>query len=253
MTGPGWLLIRHRDHGFRSARSCASRDGGPSSGPPGSGPLPGAGLPRPRKFDRADAIPASSPPMVASRCPASASQSISPGSLPLRYCSVALSAMNNSWREFGARPLCRLKHESVEWLVLNVEANVGVDFTALEALDEVREEFARHGPIFALARLASGGSNPAGRASSGGHCASGSSAPHRFCAFLMRGAIPTTSPAGLRPHATVLSLVSRVGVLSVDRGWAQGFAGGRGGDGAPRRGATVASRRCSGCGRPRRR
>jgi sulfate permease, SulP family len=39
------------------------------------------------------------------------------------------------------------------WFVLNVEANVEVDFTALEALDQVRDELARDGTILALARV----------------------------------------------------------------------------------------------------
>jgi sulfate permease, SulP family len=39
------------------------------------------------------------------------------------------------------------------WFVLNVEANVEVDFTALEALDQVRNELARDGTILALARV----------------------------------------------------------------------------------------------------
>jgi MFS superfamily sulfate permease-like transporter len=37
--------------------------------------------------------------------------------------------------------------------VLNVEANVEVDFTALEAMDAVREEITRRGAVFALARV----------------------------------------------------------------------------------------------------
>jgi MFS superfamily sulfate permease-like transporter len=37
--------------------------------------------------------------------------------------------------------------------VLNVEANVEVDYTALEALDQVRDELAREGTILALARV----------------------------------------------------------------------------------------------------
>jgi high affinity sulfate transporter 1 len=41
----------------------------------------------------------------------------------------------------------------VRWFVLNVEANVEVDFTALEALDAVREEITRQGAVFALARV----------------------------------------------------------------------------------------------------
>lgn len=41
----------------------------------------------------------------------------------------------------------------VRWFVLNVEANVEVDFTGLEAVDAVREELARAGTVFALARV----------------------------------------------------------------------------------------------------
>ena len=39
------------------------------------------------------------------------------------------------------------------WFVLNVEANVEVDFTALEALDQLRDELARDGTTLALARV----------------------------------------------------------------------------------------------------
>jgi sulfate permease, SulP family len=41
----------------------------------------------------------------------------------------------------------------LRWFVLNVEANVEVDFTALEALDAVREAIVRQGAVFALARV----------------------------------------------------------------------------------------------------
>ena len=41
----------------------------------------------------------------------------------------------------------------VRWFVLNVEANVEVDFTALEAVDAVREEITSRGGTFALARV----------------------------------------------------------------------------------------------------
>ena len=39
------------------------------------------------------------------------------------------------------------------WFVLNVEANVEVDFTALEAVDALREELTSAGTVFALARV----------------------------------------------------------------------------------------------------
>jgi sulfate permease, SulP family len=41
----------------------------------------------------------------------------------------------------------------VRWFVLNVEANVEVDFTALEAVEAVRAELTRVGTVFALARV----------------------------------------------------------------------------------------------------
>jgi sulfate permease, SulP family len=42
---------------------------------------------------------------------------------------------------------------TLRWFVLNVEANVEVDFTALEAVDQVREELTRRGAVFAMARV----------------------------------------------------------------------------------------------------
>ena len=42
---------------------------------------------------------------------------------------------------------------SVRWFVLNVEANIEVDFTALEAVDALREQLTSAGTIFALARV----------------------------------------------------------------------------------------------------
>jgi high affinity sulfate transporter 1 len=41
----------------------------------------------------------------------------------------------------------------LRWFVLNVEANVEVDFTALEAMDAIRDEITRRGTVFALARV----------------------------------------------------------------------------------------------------
>ncbi|HEX7994725.1 MAG TPA: sulfate permease [Streptosporangiaceae bacterium] len=43
--------------------------------------------------------------------------------------------------------------EQLRWFVLNVEANVEVDFTALEAMDDLRSEIADRGAVFALARV----------------------------------------------------------------------------------------------------
>jgi SulP family sulfate permease len=41
----------------------------------------------------------------------------------------------------------------VDWFVLNAEANVEVDLTALDALDQLREELSRKGIMFAMARV----------------------------------------------------------------------------------------------------
>jgi MFS superfamily sulfate permease-like transporter len=41
----------------------------------------------------------------------------------------------------------------LRWFVLNVEANVEVDFTALEAMDALREDITDRGAVFALARV----------------------------------------------------------------------------------------------------
>ena len=41
----------------------------------------------------------------------------------------------------------------VEWFVLNAEANVEVDLTALDALEQLRAELTRRGIVFAMARV----------------------------------------------------------------------------------------------------
>jgi MFS superfamily sulfate permease-like transporter len=41
----------------------------------------------------------------------------------------------------------------LRWFVLNVEANVEVDFTALEAVEALREDIIGRGAVFALARV----------------------------------------------------------------------------------------------------
>jgi SulP family sulfate permease len=57
-------------------------------------------------------------------------------------------------QDFRRRALAATQRDPpARWFVLNVEANVEVDFTALEALDSVREELTRAGTVFALARV----------------------------------------------------------------------------------------------------
>lgn len=41
----------------------------------------------------------------------------------------------------------------MRWFVLNAEANVEVDITALDAVDELRRELAHRDVVFALARV----------------------------------------------------------------------------------------------------
>jgi high affinity sulfate transporter 1 len=58
--------------------------------------------------------------------------------------------------DFRRRALVAADHDgqpACRWFVLNVEANVQVDFTGLEAVDEVREELTRAGAVFAMARV----------------------------------------------------------------------------------------------------
>jgi MFS superfamily sulfate permease-like transporter len=57
--------------------------------------------------------------------------------------------------DFHRRALAaaRQQPEPLRWFVLNVKANVEVDFTALEALDTIREEVTGQGAVFALARV----------------------------------------------------------------------------------------------------
>ncbi len=60
---------------------------------------------------------------------------------------VGLSVAELLWR------VGRPHAEPARWFVLNTEANVEVDFTALEAVDAVRAELAGRGTVFALARV----------------------------------------------------------------------------------------------------
>jgi sulfate permease, SulP family len=55
--------------------------------------------------------------------------------------------------DFRRRALAAARSvDPLRWFVLNVEANVEVDFTALEAVDSVHDELTRDGAVFALAR-----------------------------------------------------------------------------------------------------
>jgi MFS superfamily sulfate permease-like transporter len=58
-------------------------------------------------------------------------------------------------RDFKLRALAAAteRGEQLRWFVLNVEANVELDITALDAVEEVRAELTGRGIVFAVARL----------------------------------------------------------------------------------------------------
>ncbi|MDW8807238.1 sulfate permease [Streptomyces scabiei] len=75
-----------------------------------------------------------------------------PGLLVYRYDSPLFFA---NAEDFLRRALAAVDDQTdeVHWFVLNTEANVEVDITALDAVDELRRELARRGIVFALARV----------------------------------------------------------------------------------------------------
>jgi sulfate permease, SulP family len=75
-----------------------------------------------------------------------------PGLVVYRYDAPLFFANAEDFRRRALAAADR-QQEPVRWFVLNVEANVEVDFTALEALDAIRREIIRKGGVFALARV----------------------------------------------------------------------------------------------------
>ncbi|QUC60461.1 sulfate permease [Streptomyces sp. A2-16] len=75
-----------------------------------------------------------------------------PGLLVYRYDSPLFFA---NAEDFRRRALAAVDEQSdpVRWFVLNAEANVEVDITALDAVDDLRRELGRRGVVFALARV----------------------------------------------------------------------------------------------------
>ncbi|MDX3745811.1 sulfate permease [Streptomyces sp. AK08-02] len=75
-----------------------------------------------------------------------------PGLLVYRYDSPLFFA---NAEDFRRRALAAVDRQSdpVRWFVLNTEANVEVDITALDAVDELRRELTGRGVVFALARV----------------------------------------------------------------------------------------------------
>ncbi|XUL93144.1 SulP family inorganic anion transporter [Streptomyces galilaeus] len=75
-----------------------------------------------------------------------------PGLLVYRYDSPLFFANAENFRH---RALAAVAQQAVpvRWFVLNAEANVEVDITALDAVDELRRELTHRGVVFALARV----------------------------------------------------------------------------------------------------
>jgi MFS superfamily sulfate permease-like transporter len=80
------------------------------------------------------------------------SASTEPGLLVYRYDSPLFFA---NAEDFRRRALAAVDDQGapVAWFVLNVEANVEVDSTGLEAMEDLRAELAERGVVFALARV----------------------------------------------------------------------------------------------------
>jgi high affinity sulfate transporter 1 len=80
-----------------------------------------------------------------------AAQSV-PGLVVYRYDAPLCFANAQDFRR-RAMAAVEQDHARVEWFVLNAEANVEVDLTALDALDQLRDELSRKGITFTMARV----------------------------------------------------------------------------------------------------
>ncbi len=75
-----------------------------------------------------------------------------PGLVVYRYDAPLFFANAENFRERALEAVHDAPYP-VEWFVLNAEANVDVDITALDAVEEVRAELAGQGIVFAMARV----------------------------------------------------------------------------------------------------
>jgi sulfate permease, SulP family len=76
-----------------------------------------------------------------------------PGMVVYRYDAPLFFANAEDFRRRALAAAASQQPGPLRWFVLNVEANVEVDFTALEAVDALRQEITRRGAVFALARV----------------------------------------------------------------------------------------------------
>jgi sulfate permease, SulP family len=77
---------------------------------------------------------------------------LEPGLLVYRYDAPLFFANAENFRERAMEAVNDFPGP-VEWFVLNAEANVEVDLTALDSVDQLRTELARRGIVFAMARV----------------------------------------------------------------------------------------------------
>ncbi len=75
-----------------------------------------------------------------------------PGLIVYRYDSPLFFANANDFKRRALESLT-VADGPVEWFVLNAEANVDIDITSVEALDDLRAELERRGIVFAMARV----------------------------------------------------------------------------------------------------
>src|SRR5690348_14130813 len=94
--------------------------------------------------------PSSSP--APRRCAGSPGRTMIPGLLVYRYDAPLYFA---NARDFRQRALAAADaHASgLHWFVLNIEANVDIDITAMDAVEEVRAKLVGRGVVFAFARV----------------------------------------------------------------------------------------------------
>jgi high affinity sulfate transporter 1 len=77
---------------------------------------------------------------------------LEPGLLIYRYDAPLFFANAENFRT-RAMAAVESNPDAVEWFVVNAEANVEVDLTALDALDQLREDLNRRGIVFGMARV----------------------------------------------------------------------------------------------------
>ena len=105
------------------------------------------------------------------------SAEVIPGLLVYRYDSPLFFANAEDFRERALRSVDEAS-EPVRWFLLNAEANVDLDVTGADALEQLRAELERRGIVFAMARVKEElGSNSPGRRCSPTSARTGSSRP----------------------------------------------------------------------------